>query len=43
MASGLEGSTPDDLQSLHDMQDVNCTPVLMDAERVDEERMIIDA
>ena len=43
MANYFNGFTPDALENLFTMTGVNYVPVLMDAERVDEERMIIDA
>ena len=43
MAADFQGFTPDALENLYAMTGVNYVPVLMDAERVDEERMIIDA
>ena len=43
MANDFDGFTPDALENLCTMTGVNYVPVLMDAERVDEERVIIDA
>ena len=43
MANDFDGFTPDALENLCTMTSVTYVPVLMDAERVDEERMIIDA